>query len=417
MASAAKARARARDLVDARGHAQLRPARDDRMPTLQGKYKVPHFDAKGEADHSSPTPACRRPSSSRRSTGRTSSTSAWARQRGADGKLGSRCRSATQVRASPRKTSASARTASSRRGDGRRPEGRRRRRAPHRRRDGRGDSRKALGERGALQRGDARRYRGFGFPGADDLGNMFQFYRDFEQEYADTRDVAASRALNPKLQTFDSWLAANVSRIRSPSGRMHPAGRVRTVRARPRDHTRPHAPPKGVGDPRRPPCAGSRIDRFHGGVATLTTAAACRDGRWRARGDTGGQRARACRRNARSGGSTAAPCASARMRRASHGRPGACAFPPSTQADGRVVVGGARAGAMVLARFNVNGTLDTTYGTNGFVTGPLRRDADDLAGRVRLPRRSRSTRPETCSRPASADRSRCSSRASRRRAR
>ena len=27
------------------------PLDDDRMPTLQGKYKVPHFDAKGEADH------------------------------------------------------------------------------------------------------------------------------------------------------------------------------------------------------------------------------------------------------------------------------------------------------------------------------------------------------------------------------
>src|SRR6478735_8951752 len=27
------------------------PLSDDRMPTLQGKYKVPHFDAKGEADH------------------------------------------------------------------------------------------------------------------------------------------------------------------------------------------------------------------------------------------------------------------------------------------------------------------------------------------------------------------------------
>ena len=26
------------------------PLDDDRMPTLMGKYKVPHFDAKGEAD-------------------------------------------------------------------------------------------------------------------------------------------------------------------------------------------------------------------------------------------------------------------------------------------------------------------------------------------------------------------------------
>jgi uncharacterized protein YbjT (DUF2867 family) len=27
------------------------PLEDDRMPTLMGSYKVPHFDAKGEADH------------------------------------------------------------------------------------------------------------------------------------------------------------------------------------------------------------------------------------------------------------------------------------------------------------------------------------------------------------------------------
>ena len=42
--------------------------------------------------------------------------------------------------------------------------------------------------------------------------------------------------------------------------------------------------------------------------------------------------------------------------------------PAVVQADGRIVVGGARANQMVLARFNANGTLDTTYGSGGFVT-------------------------------------------------
>jgi uncharacterized protein YbjT (DUF2867 family) len=56
-------------------------------------------------------------------------------------------------------------------------------------------------------------YRGFGFPGADDLGNMFQFYRDFEQELNAIRDVNASRQLNPELQSFDQWLAKNAQRI------------------------------------------------------------------------------------------------------------------------------------------------------------------------------------------------------------
>jgi uncharacterized delta-60 repeat protein len=43
-------------------------------------------------------------------------------------------------------------------------------------------------------------------------------------------------------------------------------------------------------------------------------------------------------------------------------------IPAVVQADGRIVVGGARGGAMVLARFNTDGTLDTTYGAGGFVT-------------------------------------------------
>ena len=56
-------------------------------------------------------------------------------------------------------------------------------------------------------------YRGFGFPGAEDLGNMFQFKRDFERDFCGARDLAVARALNPALQTFDRWLAANKSRI------------------------------------------------------------------------------------------------------------------------------------------------------------------------------------------------------------
>ena len=50
-------------------------------------------------------------------------------------------------------------------------------------------------------------YRAFDFPGADDLGNMFQFKRDFEIEFCGARDLDRSRALNPSLQTFRQWLA------------------------------------------------------------------------------------------------------------------------------------------------------------------------------------------------------------------
>ncbi len=56
-------------------------------------------------------------------------------------------------------------------------------------------------------------YRGFGFPGADDLGNMFQFYRDFDEVCNNTRDVDFSRVLNPDLKNFDTWLDQNASKI------------------------------------------------------------------------------------------------------------------------------------------------------------------------------------------------------------
>ena len=56
-------------------------------------------------------------------------------------------------------------------------------------------------------------YRSFGFPGADDVGNMIQFKRDFEQMYCGARSIAFSRSLNPALQTFDQWLQKNASRI------------------------------------------------------------------------------------------------------------------------------------------------------------------------------------------------------------
>jgi len=56
-------------------------------------------------------------------------------------------------------------------------------------------------------------YRSFGFPGADDLGNMFQFKRDFESEFCGVRSVENTRELNPSLQTFDTWLTRNKSRI------------------------------------------------------------------------------------------------------------------------------------------------------------------------------------------------------------
>jgi uncharacterized protein YbjT (DUF2867 family) len=56
-------------------------------------------------------------------------------------------------------------------------------------------------------------YRSLGFPGAEDLGNMFQFKRDFNQYFCGARNPAVARVLNPALQTFDDWLARNKARI------------------------------------------------------------------------------------------------------------------------------------------------------------------------------------------------------------
>ena len=56
-------------------------------------------------------------------------------------------------------------------------------------------------------------FRGLGFPGAEDLGNMFQVYRDFETACNEIRDVARAKELAPGLQGFDEWLSTNAKQI------------------------------------------------------------------------------------------------------------------------------------------------------------------------------------------------------------
>jgi uncharacterized protein YbjT (DUF2867 family) len=71
----------------------------------------------------------------------------------------------------------------------------------------------ALGEAVHYNSVEPEVYRGFGFPGADDLGNMFQFYRDFEEYFCGARSIETSRELNPELQSFAEWLSRNKKRI------------------------------------------------------------------------------------------------------------------------------------------------------------------------------------------------------------
>lgn len=56
-------------------------------------------------------------------------------------------------------------------------------------------------------------FRGLGFPGAEDLGNMFQFNHDFATDFRASRSVEFSRSINPQLQNFSQWLATHAREI------------------------------------------------------------------------------------------------------------------------------------------------------------------------------------------------------------
>ena len=192
----------------------LVPLDDDRMPTLMGKYKVPHFDAKGEAnalftDIGVPTTILL-------------TSFYWDNliyfgmgpKKGPDGKLAITFPMGTKklpgiaaediggcaygiFKLGPAYIGKTVGIA------GGHPTGAEMAAALT----------KTMGE--AVQYNDVppEVYRGFGFPGADDLGNMFQYKRDFEAEYCGARDLAVSRALNPSLQTFEVWLDRNGDKI------------------------------------------------------------------------------------------------------------------------------------------------------------------------------------------------------------
>jgi uncharacterized protein YbjT (DUF2867 family) len=190
------------------------PLEDDRMPTLMEKYKVPHFDAKGEADrlfseHSVPTTflltsfywdnlisfgmgpkrgpdgvlAITMPMGDKRLPGIAAEDIG----RCAYGifKRGPDLVGQTVAIAGGLPTGAEMASALS----------------------------AALGEEVRYQDVPPETFRGFGFPGAEDLGNMFQFKRDFNDYYCGARDPEKARELNPALQSFEEWLERNATRI------------------------------------------------------------------------------------------------------------------------------------------------------------------------------------------------------------
>lgn len=190
------------------------PLSDDRMPTLMGKYKVPHFDAKGESDRLFADAGV--------PTTYLLTSFYWDNfihfgsgpQRGPDGRL-----ALTMPMGDAKLPGIAAEDIGKcaygifRAGDtyvgktvgiaGEHLTGD----------EMAAGLTRALGQQVVYNAVPPEVYRGFGFPGAEDLGNMFQFNRDFSEQFCGARDVAFSRSLNPELQTFDTWLERNAKDI------------------------------------------------------------------------------------------------------------------------------------------------------------------------------------------------------------
>src|SRR5688500_9356322 len=190
------------------------PLTDDRMPTLQGKYKVPHFDAKGEADQIF------------RDVGVPTTflvTSFYwdnfiyfglGPKRGPDGKLAITFpmgdKNLPGIAAEDIGKTA---LAIFKRGGeyigktvaiaGEHLSGK----------EMADKMARALDTEIKYNAVPADVYRSFGFPGADDLGNMFQFKRDFNDAFCGARNLESARKLNPELQTFDKWLERHKDEI------------------------------------------------------------------------------------------------------------------------------------------------------------------------------------------------------------
>ncbi len=192
----------------------LVPLSDDRMPTLNEKYKVPHFDGKGASDHFFTDAGV--------PTTFLLTAFYWENflyfgmgpKRGEDGKL-----AITLPMGDKKLVSISAEDIGKcaygifKKGP-----------ALVGKRVGiAGDDptcgemadalSKALGEEVKYNAVTPEMYRSFGFPGADDLGNMFQYYQEFEKEFSEARDVNYSRELNPSLQSFEMWLETNAKKL------------------------------------------------------------------------------------------------------------------------------------------------------------------------------------------------------------
>ncbi|GAA1859736.1 NmrA/HSCARG family protein [Brevibacterium marinum] len=58
-------------------------------------------------------------------------------------------------------------------------------------------------------------FRKFDIPAAEEFGNMFQYYGDFDAQFTGARDLAKVRAINPALKDFRTWAQENVQALRN----------------------------------------------------------------------------------------------------------------------------------------------------------------------------------------------------------
>lgn len=192
----------------------LCPLEDTRMPTLHGRYKVPHFDGKGSSDHFFTDAGV--------PTTFLLTSFYWDNlvhfgmgpKKGEDGKFGFVLPMADKKlagiaaedigRCAYGVFKAGSQYVGKRVGiAGEHPTGAQMAKVLS----------EALGKEVVYNYVPPEVYRTFGFPGADDLANMFQYYRDFEAQFCGARDLSVARALNPRLQNFAQWVAANQDRI------------------------------------------------------------------------------------------------------------------------------------------------------------------------------------------------------------
>ncbi|MET0473270.1 MAG: NmrA/HSCARG family protein [Mycobacterium sp.] len=73
----------------------------------------------------------------------------------------------------------------------------------------------ALGEAVAYRPLSWDDFRAQGFPGAVEMGNMFQYYAQNSAQFVGDRDLSVVRALNPDLLSFRDWLALPRNEIQS----------------------------------------------------------------------------------------------------------------------------------------------------------------------------------------------------------